>query len=170
MLFEYFVVLNLRLSASSAVKIFCMKVAFSGVLLGIRQKIAVVANDEFPLRAGKMAEKMNRQVPTSNLQRDSKLQNAFGALVIGDSLVLGSWILEVARETHTLPFCHSACPESLRGQKNPRSFAPSCGQTPAFKIKNLLQKIKISSSNLIKGLLMKKIPNFFHGTFTGNHW
>jgi len=40
----------------------------------------------------------------------------------------------------------------------------------SFKIKNLLQKIKTSSSNPIKGLLMEKIPNFFPGTFTGNHW
>ena len=83
------------------------KVAFSGFLLGNREKIAVVANDDFSRRAGNMAEKMNRQAPTSNLQRDSKLQNAFGALVIGNSLVLGSWVLEVARETHALPNPHS---------------------------------------------------------------
>ena len=45
-----------------------------------------------------------------------------------------------------------------------------CGQTPVFKIKNLLQKIKTYSSNPIKGLLMKKIPNFFTGTLMENYW
>ena len=138
---------------------FFAKVAISGFLLGNREKIAVVANDDFFRWAGNMAEKMNRQAPTSNLQRNSKLQNAFGALVIGDSLVLGWWVLDVARETETLP--------------NPRTSASICATTPVFKIKNLVKKSKLAhqtQSNLIKGLLMKKIPNFFPGTLMGKHW
>ena len=150
-----------RLRVFVVQNLFCSKVAFSGFLLGNREKIAVVANDVFSRRAGNMAEKMNRQAPTSNIQRDSKLQNAFGALVIGDSLVLGGWVLDAARKAHALPFCHSACPKNLRGQNNPRSFAPICGSNPVFKIKELSQKIKNRSSNPIKVLLMKKIPNFF---------
>jgi len=109
-------------SRNSPQKTFSVKVEVSAFSLGFQQNLAVVANDEFPLRAGKMAEKMNRQVPTSNLQRDSKLQNAFGALVIGDSLVLGWWVLEVARETRSLPFCHSVKKPgfaSLRLRVNP---------------------------------------------------
>jgi len=51
------------------------------------------------------------------------------------------------------------------------NFRPlSLRVNPVFKIKNLLQKIKTSSSNPIKGLLVKKIPNFFPGAFMENHW
>jgi hypothetical protein len=99
--------------ASSAFFISCNRVRLSGLtffrqscvfgfLLGNREKIAFVANADFSRRDGNMAEKMKRQGPTSNIQRNSKLQNAVWALVVGDSLVLGRWVLEVARETHAL--------------------------------------------------------------------
>jgi len=42
-----------------------------------------------------------------------------------------------------------------------------------FKIKNLQARPSEKPSNPIKpnqGFLMKKIPNFFQGTFLGNHW
>jgi len=106
-------------------------------------------------------------------------------LIIGDSLVLGGWALEVARETHALPFCHSARPESLRGQNNPRPSAKFtlrsivhppqccyggrvCGSNLVFKIKNLLQKTKTSSSSPIKpnqGFIDEKNSEFFSGHF-----
>ena len=136
--------------------LFFTKVTFSGFLLGNREKIAVVANDDFFRRAGNMAEKMNRQAPTSNLQRDSKLQNAFGALVIGNSLVLGSWVLEVARETHALPFCHSV---------KKTSFAPlRLGVNPALKIKKPsqnVQKIIKPNQSQSRVILPKKFRIFF---------
>jgi hypothetical protein len=172
-----------------------MKVAFSGFLLGNREKIAVVANADFSRRGGKMAEKMNRQVLTSNLQRDSKLQNAFGALVIGDSLVLGGWVLEVAREMHALPFYHSVeksaficeihppqycppsamllCPSSvaelLRREERTGYGGRVCGSSPSFKIKNPSQndrKIIKPNQSESRVILPKKFRIFF-GCFHG---
>jgi len=69
-------------------------------------------------------------------------------------------------------FCHFVEKSSFMREIHPPQYCyggPVCGSNPAFKIKNLLQKIKASSSNPIKGLLMKKIPNFFTGTFMGKH-
>ena len=133
------------------------KVAFSGFLLGNHKKIAVVANADFFRRGGNMAEKMNRQVPTSNLQRDSKLQNAFGALVIGDSLVLGGWVLEVAREMHALPFYYSVQKSAF--------ICTICGSNPALQSQNSRKTFGNQSSlfDPIRGCFRGKNSQFFYG-------
>src|ERR1700722_3136760 len=111
------------------------KIAFSRFSLGNRQNLAVVANDDFSRQGGKMAEKMRRQGPTSDIPRNSKLQNAFWVMVIEDSLVLGSWSLVVARGIHALPiFCHSV--------KKSAFICEICGSNPIFNIKKLSQKAK----------------------------
>jgi len=59
-------------------------------------------------------------------------------------------------------FCHSV--------KKSGFICEICGQTPAFKIKNLRQKIKTSSSNPIKpnqGFIDEKNSVFFSGRFYG---
>jgi len=67
--------------------------------------------------------------------------------------------------------CQSATEAAVARRSTTKAAGPPQGP---FKIKNLLQKksklVHQTQSNLIKGLLMKKIPNFFPGTLTGNHW
>jgi len=49
----------------------------------------------------------------------------------------------------------------------------SADQIWCLKLKICYKKPKPphqAQSNLIKGLLMKKIPNFFQGTFMGKQW
>jgi len=61
------------------------------------------------------------------------------------------------------PSLHFGAPSRPGRRQAGRSQGP-------FKIKELSQKIRNRLSNPIKGLLMKKIPNFFTGTLMENYW
>ena len=97
---------------------------------------------------------------------------------------LGRWLLEIlwclevgfwmlpGRRTRS-PSVILPAPKAF-GVKTIRvHLPPTADKLRHLKLKTCYKKSRLphqTQSNLIKGLLMKKIPNFFPGALMGNHW